>query len=452
MAIVALCLFEFVLHRQSDVFQEFQIELLSFRWMLLVCVAIWCGTFVFLTFSLNDLLLIGLLLIAIAAYFITAYASSLPAMDAVTFLFGATLGKAACFALKAEKEVRSQKSEVRIFLIGLIGLLAFSSWWHLDMTGNFYHGPRWMGLWDNPNIYGMMMSVGLLLAIGLLAASLKSKVQSPKSQQFLRIILFIAAGMMAVGLFFSYSRGAWLGTAIGLLYLAKTRWKFKRRSFLLPAICFLLLIFGIWFFWNTPRTAPWYFQRLDLSRGSVQHRVAAWKADFEIMRDHPFGVGWNKTVEIYEKNYSPPENGAAAITTNDYLMLGTQLGIPALLYFVAYVALRLGVGRWKLGVGKNRPHLTLPRRFSLFFSRQPSSDLRPPSPAPARSREGTAREDARPTATLDFGLWTLDTTQVACHAAVVAMLVEFWFDGGLFELPTATVFWILLELGRSDFT
>jgi hypothetical protein len=29
----------------------------------------------------------------------------------------------------------------------------------------------------------------------------------------------------------------------------------------------------------------------------------------------------------------------------------------------------------------------------------------------------------------------------------VVLLVAFWFDGGLFNLPTAAVFWILLELG-----
>ena len=72
---------------------------------------------------------------------------------------------------------------------------------------------------------------------------------------------------------------------------------------------------AVWFFWNaTADSAPWYVKRLDLDRASAQHRVAAWKAGLEIMRDHPFGVGWNKTVEIYEKNYSPPEDGAAAIT------------------------------------------------------------------------------------------------------------------------------------------
>ena len=139
----------------------------------------------------------------------------------------------------------------------------------------------------------------------------------------------------------SYSRGAWIATTVGLLYLAKLMGSSSGGGF-----CLQFLSQGVaWFFWNTPRTAPWYFQRLDLSRGSVQHRVAAWKAGFEMMRDHPFGVGWNKTVSTYAQNYSPPENGAAAITTNDYLMLGTQIGIPALLCFISYVVMQLGIGK-----------------------------------------------------------------------------------------------------------
>jgi predicted phage tail protein len=40
--------------------------------------------------------------------------------------------------------------------------------------------------------------------------------------------------------------------------------------------------------------------------------------------------------------------------------------------------------------------------------------------------------------------------QTACRAGALALLVAFWFDGGLFTLATASVFWILLELGTSD--
>ena len=124
-----------------------------------------------------------------------------------------------------------------------------------------------------------------------------------------------------------------------------------------------------------------------------------------MMRDHPIGVGWNKAEEIYRNKYSAPENGAAAITTNDYLMLGTQLGIPGLVCFVIYVALQLRVGRWKMGDGE---------KFGIRNS--------------------------------EFGI------KMACRAGALAMLVVFWFDGGLFKLATGSVFWILLELTANDLT
>jgi prepilin-type N-terminal cleavage/methylation domain-containing protein len=496
LAVVSICLLGYILHSHSGIFRELQAALLSPQLMLLLCLAVWCGTFLFLTFNLKDLPLIGLLLICIIWFFISQ-AESRPATDAITLLFGVTLGRGAgvLLRLKAKREMLKEDSDVKFsvqhsafstFLIGLVLLLAFSAFWHLDMSNNFYHGTRWMGLWNNPNDYGMLMGAGTLLAVGLLAASLKSSVQGPQSEEnlkaesgkreitatkehqehkdhsvcslrpflrslrsfaakmvgdsrslSLRIILFIAAFMMGVGLVMSYSRGAWLGTAIGLLYLAKhtkaesgtclrraparQERKAKMVWYLAPMIIIATVV--IVFCWKTPDTAPWYVKRLDLSRGSVQHRVAAWKAGFEMMRDHPFGVGWNKTVPIYQEHYSPPEDGAAAITTNDYLMLGTQIGIPALVCFVAYVALCF-----------RSPRPTVHSLQSSVHS--PQSINYSPQSAVISPQSG------------DSGLWTLDSRlRIACRAGALVFLVAFWFDGGLFKLATASVFWIFLELG-----
>jgi prepilin-type N-terminal cleavage/methylation domain-containing protein len=253
----------------------------------------------------------------------------------------------------------------------------------------------------------MLMGAGVVLAAGLLAHNSKFKIQNSK----LGWVLVIAAGMMAVGLFFSYSRGAWVGTAVGLLYLTKAYGRFKWRYVVTG---FGLVALGILLFWGrTPDNAPWYMKRIDFGRASAQHRVAAWKAGFEMMRDHPFGFGWNKAVDVYEKNYSPPKGGAAALTMNSYLMLGTELGIPGLVCFVAYVALRLGVGRWKLGDRKN-------------------------GECGVRSAEALQEIGNRK---LEIG------NEMACRAGALMLLVAFWFDGGLFTLATASVFWILLELG-----
>jgi len=385
----------FILHRQSDAFCEFEVALLSLHWMLLFCLAVWCVFFLFLTFSLKDLPLIGLLLIALASYFI-GYAPSWRGMDAIVFFAGVTLGKGASLFLsgssrresaltKNPESDQSGLTSAAAFLIGLVMLLTFSSWWHLDMTNNFYNGPRWMGLWNSPNIYGILMEAGVVLAIGLLAANAKLKIKNAKTNWFLGIAVF----MLGVGLVMSYSRGAWVGTAVGLLYLSwcygKLKWRWVLPGFFVAAAVVVV-------FWHsTSDNGPWYLKRLDFSRPSAQHRVSAWRGAVRMMRDHPLGVGWNHAVATYEKNYSPPADGAAAIITNDYLMLGTQLGIAALLCFVTYCALCLrGKGRME-------------------------------------------NEEGR--------------IQAACCAGALALLVAFWFDGGLFDLPTTVVFWVLLELG-----
>ena len=106
-----------------------------------------------------------------------------------------------------------------------------------------------------------------------------------------------------------------------------------------------------------------------------------------MMRDYPFGVGWSRSVNVYALHYSAPKNGEAAIMTNDYLMLGTQLGLPSLLCFIAYIYLK-------------------------------------------------------------FRPMGADSLQIACRAGAFVLLVAFWFDGGLFDLPTSIVFWIM-ELAAS---
>ena len=191
----------------------------------------------------------------------------------------------------------------------------------------------------------------------------------------------------------SYSRGAWLATIIGLLYLVRCYGRLKLRL-VLPVI---FVVAGVvCFFWRaTPDNFPWYVKRMDLARPSAQHRVASWKAGFEIMRDHPLGVGWNNAVTMYDEHYYPPDGGAAALTMNSYLMLGTQLGITALLCFISYCALCL---------------------------------------------RGKCRMDC------EEGI-----IQAACRAGAVLFLVAFWFDGGLFDLPTAAVFWILLGSGKCSY-
>jgi hypothetical protein len=274
------------LFRYNALFREGEALLLDsqIQWMLFTTIAIWCFLFIIFRFKLDDAWLVGLLLIATVMFF-KNYLSAFQPTKAIILLTGVTLGKGGAFFFNNRNScgvsghsftfVQSSGIQRELILI-LILLFSLSSWWHLDMVGSIYHGARWMGLWNNPNGYGLLMGAGLVLAIGLLVERLKAKgkrLKAVRGENVLRslrsfaaikseignrkseIVLFVAAGMMGTGLLFSYSRGAWAGTAVGLLYLAKVYGKFKWR-YLFPAIFIAAAV--VWFFWNTPRTAPWY--------------------------------------------------------------------------------------------------------------------------------------------------------------------------------------------------
>jgi O-antigen ligase len=177
----------------------------------------------------------------------------------------------------------------------------------------------------------------------------------------------------------------------------------------------ILLSVVVLFFWHLRQTT-WHPARRALSAVNAvdfswRNRIAAWEGDLQITAEHPwFGTGWNQPEPLYEHYYLPPRlTESAAIQMNDYLMLGTTLGIPALFCFGMYVWLSLTTNS---GARIQKPESALPP--SIFHS--PSSIL----------------------------------LAATCRAGAIVLLVGFWFDGGLFKLATASTFWILLELGRAD--
>jgi len=117
---------------------------------------------------------------------------------------------------------------------------------------------------------------------------------------------------------------------------------------------------------------------------------------------------------LYEHYYLPPKlSEGLAIEMNDYLLFTATLGIPALFCFGMYLWLSL---TWKTKNGNNDEE-----------SSRLNPEVRRMVPA--------------------FGHWTFDSLQATCRAGAIVLLVGFWFDGGLFKLPTAATFWILLEMG-----
>jgi O-antigen ligase len=225
----------------------------------------------------------------------------------------------------------------------------------------------------------------------------------------------IAAGMM-FALWKSFSRGAWVGTVCGETYLLLRAgdvplvkrvvlWVKRQATpsvVVIVCACVLLAFVGHQNVQNaTLRRIVSVSNKEDFS---WRNRAMAWRGALEMIADHPWiGVGWNQPDILYRCYYSKSGSGdGAAFHLNDYLTVGSILGIPAVVSFVGLIALSL--------------------RRSRF-----NEVLRE---CPSRSHDGSRL--------------SVDT----CQAAVAGMAVSMCFDGGLLFLPTATTFWTLLELAR----
>ena len=236
---------------------------------------------------------------------------------------------------------------------------------------------------------------------------------------------------MGVGLVKSYSRGAWVGTAVGVAYLAyqvgkaeKLKAEMLKTGHRWVALSVICASIGVLTFWSF-RETEWRVARRVVSVGNIndfswRNRLSAWEGAFQMMADKPwFGFGWNQPERVYDSFYRPARlTEGAAIQMNDYLMLGSTLGVPALLCFLMYVGLSL--------------------------KGSPMEDRG------QRSEDRGQRTDHGPPCTDHRPLTTDHWAKAVCSAVAVVLLVGFWFDGGLFKLATAAPFWVLLEGGRDE--
>ena len=392
--------------------------------------------------SLNDshLWLVVTMAIGSVAYGLH-YAEAAGTPRALVFLFGPVLGLG---ALDVTRLGRKKQRSFCPLLCALTGVLFLCSVWKRDsgFKSNYLGQQRWSGPWNNPNLFGLLVGVGLVLLLGIgfsFVGYCKSQGAKTESAQWTKLrlwtLLLLWLGMavaMSLALLRSYSRGAWLATLCGLACLGFPvisyqssvfgRWIRSNKASLAVIIC-ALAVLALWQF-QQPQPAV---ARRASSVGNVndfswRNRIAAWEGALQIMAEQPWlGAGWNQPEPLYEHYYLPrklTEN--AAIQTNDYLMLGATLGIPALFCFGMYLWLSL--------------------EWNEESRRQPAESVERSETLPLACGAETWR---RLVICCPF-------PQIICRAGGTVLLVGFWFDGGVFELATASLFWIMPELGRAD--
>jgi hypothetical protein len=296
------------------------------QWMVFLCLGIYFTAFLFLRSwavsgfwrATNPSLWLALGLFIGAIFYAFSYS---PSLDALTLLAGAVLGQG--LAAWANFEIRNAKPETRnrfgVLVVSLLLiLLALASIWR-KYTGAYFayrNHARWSGPWDNPNIFGLLMGVGVTLALGGVVSSFPFSVFSKpeagswklRIKRYAIIILcFLAVVLMGGGLLHSYSRGAWLATFCGFVYLAfqviknshfqqirTVHWIHTNKVSLVVIICAITVLA----FWQFQQPQHPVVRRAS-SVGNVndfswRNRVAAWEGALQMMAEKPWlGFGWN---------------------------------------------------------------------------------------------------------------------------------------------------------------
>jgi len=156
-----------------------------------------------------------------------------------------------------------------------------------------------------------------------------------------RILLAVALLLQIGCLAFTFTRGAYVGLFVALLFIALMRsWKW----ILLPAggiiLSFLLLPHSV---------VDRALSSFDFQDWTVAHRFAMLRVGWQMFRDHPiFGVGLINLQPIYRTYMLPTDEHIPLHLHNDFLQTLATMGICGLLAFAFFL--------WRIVAGEVRAH------------------------------------------------------------------------------------------------
>jgi O-antigen ligase len=219
------------------------------------------------------------------------------------------------------------------------------------------NGVRWLrayGSLDHPNIFGGLMAIALLMMLIKKGVSQSEEAHSKTSLDsvFYYIIIFI----LTCGLFFSFSRAAWIGFGGGSLAFILFFFTRRRASACSPsretfvkgggaAVVVFILLACIFHNLISARAlnGTWTENK------SINDRLSAYKVDAEILKSNWFlgvGVGnyglavQNKFAGLSYNDYQPMHNV--------YLLIYSEIGIIGFVCFCSLFIYFMYVA-WKTG-------------------------------------------------------------------------------------------------------
>ncbi len=198
-------------------------------------------------------------------------------------------------------------------------------------------------------IYGAIVALTIPLAFALLFI-----VKQKPLTQFLLLLMFV---ILLLGLYFSYTRAAWLSIILSIVVAFVVHIKVKKQYIISVGVVFLLAI-----------ALKWDSIQFELSRNKQEHttenfserlqsagnvtsdasnleRINRWSCAVDMFMERPI-VGFGPGTYSFEyARFQSPEN-VTIISTNfgdlgnahsEYLSFLSETGLPGLLFFVAFI-------------------------------------------------------------------------------------------------------------------
>jgi O-antigen ligase len=170
------------------------------------------------------------------------------------------------------------------------------------------------------NQYAAYLMTGAFILLSVVTAS--------RIRPLYRVLLAGPLALTGLALLLTYSRGAWLGSGIGLLVLLLMLK--PRRAF---ATVGLLAFVGLVIEAVHPGAGSQIVLRANDIDRSIQARETYETTGLQVLMHYPFGAGWGAWFRLVP-------GGIQAIPGypwyhDDYLQLATELGIPGLLSLLA---------------------------------------------------------------------------------------------------------------------
>ena len=180
------------------------------------------------------------------------------------------------------------------------------------------------GAFEDNNDYALLL---------VMTTPLAYYVAKGEARRLVRWGLYGISAMTATTILFTYSRGGFLGLCfVALLIALKTKYKVTGLA-TIAILAALIFSFGP----NKVIDRLSTIKDAQEQDSSAKQRLRAWEVSWDIIKDYPWtGIGMKNILLIYGKYGDATDT---RVTHNSYLQCAVDAGVPALLFFLAMLAL-----------------------------------------------------------------------------------------------------------------